>query len=370
MIAKETYNNISVNLITFIEKIQETLFTLGTKKVKHKIILKIALLISILINLPRALSLFNITDKLIDSFSEVSWMDIVFRTLLLLVFSWIILLLNANWKDYYDSKALWVKTTFTVVANTITYFSFVKLFSILYVVVIGQQLSDPEVGLLYFVYFVILLICVFIASILRYQLRQQKQLLENEALKQQNLQKELTALKNQINPHFLFNSLNTLNSLVRGNNDATTFVNKLSFLYRYILQSGDRDLVTLKEEIKFLKSYIHLIKARYQDRFIIKMDIEDKYLTYEIPPLVLQLLVENAVKHNEISEEFPLRVDIFTKNDTLQVENIIKPRRSLVNSTGNGLINLDKRFFLLKKEHILIRNTNGKFIVKLPLKDE
>ena len=86
--------------------------------------------------------------------------------------------------------------------------------------------------------------------------------------------------------------------------------------------------------------------------------------------MALQLLVENAVKHNEISEEFPLEVDVFTKSETLQIVNRIKPRRSLVNSTGNGLINLDKRFFLLKKEHILIHNTNGKFIVKLPLKDE
>ncbi|MCK8520761.1 histidine kinase [Aquimarina sp. D1M17] len=359
--------NIAVNLSTFITRIKQKIVSISMQQVRSFIVFKIAVLITLLINLPRALSLFHITDKLVDSFSEVSIHDIVIRVIYMFFFSLVALLLNANWKDRYAFLNIYVKTSITVVLNTGLYLGFVYLFINGYTFFIGNAFSDSEVGLQYFVYFVILLICIFVASILRYQIKQQKQLLENERLKQQNLQKELTALKNQINPHFLFNSLNSLNALIRGNKEATKFVNNLSFLYRYILQSGERDLVTVEEELKFLQSYILLIKTRYQDRFNIDINIDEKLSGEEIPPLAMQLLVENAVKHNEISQENPLHVRVYSQDQALYVENIIKPRTSLVQSTGNGLANLDKRYYLLKKEHILIDKRNGVFVVKLPL---
>ena len=197
---------------------------------------------------------------------------------------------------------------------------------------------------------------------------QQVSLIENERLKQQNLQTELVALKNQIDPHFLFNSLNSLTCLIRDNDEATQFVKKLSFMYRYILQSGDRDLVSLKEELKFLESYSYLIKARYRDRFTIDIEIDEKYLEKEIPPLALQLLVENAVKHNEISETNPLTVKIFYKNGFIYVENILKPRTVMAEGTGNGLMNLDKRYYLIAKQNIVITKDDNIFSVKLPIK--
>ena len=368
MFVEKRVNHIIINLFTFIEDVKQTLLVIHMQRVKRLIIFKIALLITILINLPRALSLFDITDKLIDSFSEVSVRDIIIRVVFMFFFSLFTLFLNANWKDRYAFLNVYIKTSITALLNTGLYLGFVYVFVRGYAFFIGKSLSDSEVGLQYFVYFVILLICIFVASILRYQIKQQKQLLENERLKQQNLQKELTALKNQINPHFLFNSLNSLNALIRGNKEATTFVNNLSFLYRYILQSGERDLVTVEEELKFLQSYILLIKTRYQDRFDIQLDINDEYMMEEIPPLALQLLVENAVKHNEISAENPLQVKVYTENEAIVIQNAIKPRTSLVQSTGNGLVNLDKRYFLLKKAHIIITNQGGVFTVKLPLK--
>jgi LytS/YehU family sensor histidine kinase len=197
---------------------------------------------------------------------------------------------------------------------------------------------------------------------------QQSSLIENERLKQQNLQTELTALKNQIDPHFLFNSLNSLNCLLRDNDEAAQFVKKLSFMYRYILQSGDRDLVSLKEELKFLESYSYLIKTRYRDRIDIDIKVDSKYHEKEIPPLALQLLVENAVKHNEISETNPLTVNIYTKDGYVFVENILQPRTVMAEGTGNGLMNLDKRYHLIAKQNIVINKDDNKFSVKLPLK--
>lgn len=139
-------------------------------------------------------------------------------------------------------------------------------------------------------------------------------------------------------------------------------------MYRYILQSGQQDLVTLSEELKFLDSYIHLIKTRYRDRFSIAITIDDIHLNKTIPSLTLQLLVENAVKHNEISEDKPLLVNIYSENDMLVVENDIQPRTTLVESTGQGIANINKRYILLKDKHISISESNNKFIVKLPLK--
>ena len=170
----------------------------------------------------------------------------------------------------------------------------------------GVEMTERDTGFLNFTYVNLLIALFFIGRILRLQADKQASRIENELLKQQSLQNELMALKNQIDPHFLFNSLNSLTSLIRDNDRATQFVTKLSHMYRYILQSGESDLVTVREELKFTESYTHLIRARYRDRFSIDIEIADKYLDREIPPLALQLLVENAVKHNEISRTNPL----------------------------------------------------------------
>lgn len=138
-------------------------------------------------------------------------------------------------------------------------------------------------------------------------------------------------------------------------------------MYRYILQSSSNDLVTLKEELKFLESYIFLIKTRYRDRFNIDIAIDQKLLPEEVPSMSLQLLVENAIKHNEISETHPLSVKVYSQDNSIVVENKIRPRTTFVDSTGNGLANLNKRYLMLKNTQIVISNANTLFKVKLPL---
>jgi LytS/YehU family sensor histidine kinase len=157
---------------------------------------------------------------------------------------------------------------------------------------------------------------------------------------------------------------------VRENKEAALFIKKLSFMYRYILQSGDRDMVTVEEELKFLESYSYLIKTRYRGRFVLNINLKDENLKKELPPLALQLLVENAVKHNEISASHPLKVDIVQRNGSIFVENGIRPRTNLADGTKNGLINLKKRYALLLKQDLTIRQDNDIFSVELPLAKE
>ncbi|TXG39240.1 hypothetical protein FUA22_05015 [Seonamhaeicola maritimus] len=338
------------------------------KNVKHSILLGIALLVSFLINLPRVLQLNEIVGNLSDSFAQVTIKDVTIRTVFLFAFSWLVLQFNSNWKFSYVHLKIFSRNLITITVNVVLFFVAVFLFVFVHQKLTGANMYSSDKGLLYFVYAVVLLILVFISRILRYQIIRQDDVAEKELLKQQSLKNELEALKNQINPHFLFNSLNSLNSLIRDNKPATTFVNKLSFMYRYILQSGSEDLVALEEELKFLESYIYLIKTRYRDRFSVEIDVDNRILTETMPALALQLLVENAVKHNEISVSNPLLVKVYSNNDFIVIENKIKPRTTFVDSTGNGLVNLDKRYQMLKKKSIIISNNNQKFKVKLPIK--
>ena len=337
------------------------------KQVAQSQLIKISLLISILVSLPKTIYIYNMISSGEIDFSIERIMDFVVRLLFFFLFSWLILQLNANWAYIASKFTFSPRIIMLLLANIVVLMSGLGLMEYLHPVLVGAPISKQEKGFLFFICVIVLIVLFFIARILRLQIIQHENMIENERLKQQNLQNELTALKNQIDPHFLFNSLNTLTSLVRDNEKACQFVKKLSFMYRYILQSSDKDLVTVKDELKFLESYTHLISTRYRDRFKIAIDIDTKYLADEIPPLALQLLVENAVKHNEISETNPLKVIIYVKENSIFVENQIRPRTTLAEGTKNGLLNLKKRYFLVSKKEIIVRKENNTFSVQLPL---
>ncbi|WP_136480269.1 sensor histidine kinase [Cognatitamlana onchidii] len=339
------------------------------RSAKQSLILGIAVLISFLINLPRVLALYEVIGgSWSNSFPEITVKDIILRLVFIATYSWLLLQINTNWKLLYSKISLTLRILIRVFVNVALFIGAVHAFIYLDEWLTGQVITDVADAILHMVYAVIMVIVVFVSRIIRLQMEREINLKEKEELRQQSLKNELTALKNQINPHFLFNSLNSLNSLVRENKEATTFVNKLSFMYRYILQSGTEDLVTLADELKFLESYIFLIKTRYRERFQIEIDLDEKVLSRRLPAMALQLLVENAVKHNEISKLNPLLVKVYLEEDFLIVENTIKPRTTFVDSTGNGLVNLDKRYQILMKKNIVIRDADQVFKVKLPLK--
>jgi sensor histidine kinase YesM len=195
-----------------------------------------------------------------------------------------------------------------------------------------------------------------------------KAAIETEQLKTERFARQYQSLKDQLNPHFLFNSLNVLSNLVYENPDtAARFVQKLSRIYRYVVDVQHEELVSLEKELDFAADYLSLQKIRFEDslQYEIRMD---KKQSGNLPPLSLQLLLENAIKHNIASSEHPLRIELFSDNGKLVVKNNLQLKSSLPeNSAGIGLQNIVKRYELLSNEAVLIENTGESFVVKLPL---
>ncbi|GAB2558299.1 sensor histidine kinase [Spirosoma areae] len=193
--------------------------------------------------------------------------------------------------------------------------------------------------------------------------------LQAERLEKEAVQAQFDALKNQVNPHFLFNSLSILSSLVDTDAKlAGQFINRLSKAYRYILEQRDNERVSLHTELDFIVAYTFLLTIRFEDKLFVTIEVpEAARARYAIAPLTLQLLVENAVKHNRLSEEAPLRVSIALEGDYLRVANPIQPRPAQEASTGIGLQNIINRYRLLTSRPVWVGEDDGAFVVKLPL---
>ncbi|MDH8701752.1 sensor histidine kinase YesM [Dysgonomonadaceae bacterium PH5-43] len=214
----------------------------------------------------------------------------------------------------------------------------------------------------------ILLVIAFLFTALMYTWNQhRKVLIENQELTVVSLQNRYDALKNQIDPHFLFNSLNTLNGLIGYEDDkAHEYLAQLSSVFRYTMQN--KNIMQLVDELKFICSYSSMLEIRYHDGLNIKVDIEDKYLEYFILPFGLQVLVENAVKHNVISSKYPLQITIETTDDAIiRVTNNIRLKPSSPTGGGIGLANLNERYMLIFNKEININQEDDCFIVEIPL---
>lgn len=195
-----------------------------------------------------------------------------------------------------------------------------------------------------------------------------KSLIEVERYKNESTQAQLQNLKNQINPHFLFNNMSVLSSLVYKDQDkAVDFINQLSKVYRYILDTKNNELVTLEEELKFIKSYTFLLQIRFDKNIEFNFDIPENSLKLLMPPMALQLLIENTIKHNEVSTELPLHVSITANGSELCVTNSLQLRTVTEPSSHTGIENIKERYkFYTDQPVIVIKNENN-FIVKIPL---
>lgn len=196
-----------------------------------------------------------------------------------------------------------------------------------------------------------------------------KSALEMAELKKEQMATKYEALKNQVNPHFLFNSLNALTNLVYEDQDqAANFIRQLSKVYRYVLDNQSKELVPISTELTFLESYIFLQKIRFDDKLTVNIDVNG-YEKSMLPPIALQMLLENAVKHNTIAEEEPLTIDISVeKGEYLVVKNNLQKKRiPLEASSGMGLSNIKSRYEFLSKTPVEVTETEDEFIVKLPL---
>lgn len=198
--------------------------------------------------------------------------------------------------------------------------------------------------------------------------RQQSIMVENEELRTENLRNQYEALKNQLNPHMFFNSLNTLNTLIRESpQKAQIYTCELSRVLRYTLQTAQLQVVALDDELEFVRGYIYLLKTRYEDNLNFELNIEPELLGCKLPPMAIQMLIENAVKHNEISNKKPLTITITTHNHTVSVANPIHPKIGNTHGDGIGLYNLNKRYELIFKKHIVVEFTQQTYNVTLAL---
>jgi len=191
---------------------------------------------------------------------------------------------------------------------------------------------------------------------------------EKEALKRAHIENELKVLNHQINPHFLFNSLNTLMSIIPEDSElALDFTRRFSNVYRYVLQSKNKDLVSLAEEMQFVNSYIFLMKIRHGENLKTDIAIADNELLSQVPPLTIQMICENAIKHNTIADAHHLHIKMYAEENKIVIWNNKNLKLVKENGTGTGLENIEKRYKYLSGKGIKVIDKENYFEVQLPL---
>lgn len=196
-------------------------------------------------------------------------------------------------------------------------------------------------------------------------------IVEAEELKRQNLISQYESLKNQINPHFLFNSVNTMIGLIDENPElAKEYGHQFATIYRQILVKGKEELITLKEELEIVEIQRQLFKSRFGEALIFNLSIPESCFTKKIPPLTLQMLIENAIKHNSISAQKPLTIDIIADENTMTITNNIQPKNIKVETTQMGIENIKSRYKFLTDKDLIIEDDQKLFKVQLPLLDQ
>lgn len=210
-------------------------------------------------------------------------------------------------------------------------------------------------------------VCYFIFSNRYTSLKLKRTMIEKGLLQQAHLRAQLISLQQQISPHFLFNSLSTLKTMVT-DPSARNYIIHLAGVYRYVLSFNEQYLTRLDDELKFISSYLHILNERFGHTLKVNMDIQKQHMVLLLPSLSLQLLIENAIKHNVCSTEHPLHISITTTDSpALRVENNFQPKRSRLERPGMGLKNIIERYKLLVDKSVDVANDNGKFTVTIPL---
>lgn len=193
---------------------------------------------------------------------------------------------------------------------------------------------------------------------------------EVEKFKKESLEFRHEMLKTQVNPHFLFNSLNTLSSLVHTDQEAAyLFIRKLSSVYRNVLEHRNKGLVTVKEELVAIQSYVDIMKLRFGEKLHLTVDLPEKIEDYQVPPLILQLLIENAIKHNVVSSKYPLEITVRYEKQRIVIQNSLRLKTSKGYSSKIGLDNIISHYDIVTDQKVTIKQTDDFFTVTIPLLD-
>lgn len=296
------------------------------------------------------------------------------------IYSFTISLGNGFVNDFLNSKFSWVeetrKRTIYGVISTIIINVVLVLFCN-YVNFIYFQKQDPALffkGNMGFSNWFTINIALLISAILHAKgfIEEWKKSTRKEVVEQKLIAKSANAqfetLKNQLDPHFLFNSLNVLSALIDENpNQAQRFTASMSKIYRYVLEQKDKELVTVEEEIEFAKTYCNLLKTRFEDSVNFEFNVNENVLKSYVVPLSLQLLLENCIKHNFATSSKPLIIKIYSEGDYLYIQNNLQAREQIKESAGIGLSNIVQRYSLLSKQNVFIEKSSEFFRVKIPI---
>ncbi len=331
-------------------------------------VLKVSLLITIFISL---MNLFIFTD------GNYSVDNVIRQIIISFIFS--LGLTAANSYYYYGisirydwekdpKKRLWFGAVGSIVVTLIVFAILRYLMTLYYTGRSVSEFVEKEEASPYIIAIVItLIVSLFIHAFYFYRALQKKQVKEQKIIAG-TASARFDALKNQLDPHFLFNSLNVLTSLIEEDPDqAQKFTTSLSKVYRYVLEQKNKDLVTVNEELDFARTYVRLLKMRFEDSIV--FDIPETSLNAEakIVPLSLQLLLENAVKHNIVTSSKPLHIRVFEENGNLVVKNNLQEKQVVRKSSGVGLQNIEQRYNILSDRKVVIQKSIKDFSVSLPM---
>ena len=270
-----------------------------------------------------------------------------------------------SWQGHLLKRAVY--GSLAIVVYSATAFMLVQV--IMYKILYGSLPENPvywglrSSGFAILISFIVSLIFVAVAFFQNWK----NSLLEAERFQAEMLMYKYEALQNQINPHFLFNSFNVLSDLVyEDQKRAVHFIRQLSHLFRYVLDSRDKELVPLKEELEFIEAYTYLLQTRFENKLTIRKNFKEEKHEM-IVPMTLQLLIENCIKHNEISARQPLSIEISRKGDYIRVSNRLQPLASPVDSKKTGLSNIRQQFKYFTPKEIITDQTGDVFVVDVPL---
>lgn len=296
------------------------------------------------------------------------------------LYSFTIAVGNGLINDYLNKRYSWVEDTkkrtilgviSTVIVNVILVFICNYINFILFQ---KQNVSEFFSGNMGFFNWFTINVALFISAILHAKgfVEAWKSSTKQEVVQQKLIAKSANAqfesLKNQLDPHFLFNSLNVLSSLIDENpGQAQRFTASMSKIYRYVLEQKDKELVTVEEEINFAKTYCDLLKTRFEDSVSFDFNVNEKDLKSYVVPLSLQLILENCIKHNFATSSKPLHIKIYSENGNLFIENNLQQREQVKESAGIGLANIVQRYSLLTKQNVFIEKSATFFRVKIPI---
>lgn len=305
---------------------------------------------------------------------QVEIIDMIVRTVYTFLISLVFFWLNLEFKSItISSKTIYFNTWKSkIILNIIGFFVVSLLLEIIHRVIVTPLIPGIDPGVRPFMLGNILVQIFAVLGSYIYELifENHQMAMKNTDLQKQNADARYEALKNQLNPHFLFNSFNTLNSLITESREkATEFVNNMSDVYRYVLQSSKKDITTVGEELIFLDSYTDMLLKRHNGKLAIDIDVKPADKDFLIVPMALQILVENAVKHNVISADQPLHINIYSQDGLIVVQNDLQRRRTAETSSGIGLFTLNKRYEYLSGKSIIIKEEkiDNIFTVKIPM---